>query len=88
MDAMTDHDRLDDHDLQQICDGFAQGNRWTALASDVPLGARALRRWVMGKATGRVLTDKRDWSRNRSWVVDTYVRLRTATEPLLHALVR
>lgn len=55
MDTMTDHDRFDEHDLQQIYDRFAPGYRWTALASDVPLGARALRRWVMGKATGHVL---------------------------------
>jgi hypothetical protein len=34
------------------------------------------------------ITDQRDWPRYRSWAVDSYVRLRTATEPLLHALVR
>jgi ubiquinone/menaquinone biosynthesis C-methylase UbiE len=55
MDAMTDHDQFDDHDLQRIYDRFAPGYRWTALLSDVPLGARALRRWLMGRATGHVL---------------------------------
>ena len=34
------------------------------------------------------ITNERDWPRYRSWAVDSYVRLRTAIEPLLHALVR
>jgi ubiquinone/menaquinone biosynthesis C-methylase UbiE len=55
MEMMTDQNRFDEHDLRQIYDRFAPGYRWTALASDVPLGARALRRWVMDKATGHVL---------------------------------
>lgn len=55
MDTMTDHDRFDERDLQRIYDRFAPGYRLTALVSDVPLGARALRRWVMGTATGHVL---------------------------------
>lgn len=31
---------------------------------------------------------ERRWSGYRTWAVDSYVRLRTATEPLLHALMR
>lgn len=55
MDTMTGHDRLDEHDLRRMYDRFAPGYRWAALAGDVPLGAHALRRWLMARATGDVL---------------------------------